>query len=201
MRAPSPTFCDQLAHVRRQVANEPDTPRRNFEISIIDRWSKHLSANEAWNTIDQAATSDGNHSLEPVEFVAWVLQKGWEHHRLANDVIPKSKALEERVISEAERNWRAARQRDFDLGFVAGIQNKLARDYRTKRLRVLGRQPNDRKIFIQACRKLFITNFAKPLDQVTELLVFVVFGTEAKANEVRDALKPSTRAGRRPRKK
>jgi hypothetical protein len=201
MRAPSATFRDQLAHVRRQVANEPDTQRRNFELTIIDRWSKHPAANEAWVAINRAATSDGRPPLEPVDFVAWVLQKGWEHYRLTTDVVPKSKAREEHVISQAEKNWRIAREGDADLGVVAGIQNKLARVHGATRLRVLGRQPNPRKLFIQSCRELFIANCDQPLDQITELFLFVVSGIEAKANEVRDAVKLSTRAGRHSGKK
>ncbi|MDH2400792.1 hypothetical protein QCM77_12685 [Bradyrhizobium sp. SSUT18] len=196
MRAPTPSFRDQLSHVRRQVASEEQTEKRVFELAVIDRWSEHAAANEAWEAIDRAATSDGSPYLEPVDLIAWVLEKGWEHHRLVTEIVPQSKALEDRAVSQAEKNWRTARNGDPNFGILAGIQNKLARNQAAMRLRVLGRQPNPRKLFILACRELFIANCGQPLDQVTEILLFAVSGAEPKTNEVRDALKASTRAGR-----
>jgi hypothetical protein len=68
-------------------------------------------------------------------------------------------------------------------------------------MRVLGRQPNARKYLIQQCRQLFLQNCKQPLDLVTEMLVYAVTGIETGPNEVRDALKPTTRTGRDTRRK
>jgi hypothetical protein len=173
---------------------EPDSATRQLELTVLDRWKTHDDVNRAWERIRQAATKGGKQPLSAEDFIAWVLEQAKINRRIVDDVIPESPDLERKMIANAEREWRKTRT---GLGATAaGIKRDRAHQLRLDRTRILGRQPNPRKRFIRLCYELFTANCGQPLDQVTELLLLVVFGTPAGDNEVRDALKASTRDGR-----
>jgi hypothetical protein len=188
------SFQGVLTDCRKRILAEPDGEWKTFELTVIDRWQRHAFANDAWETIDTAARRDSNKALWPGDLVEWVLDQARLFQRITDEIIPKSEVIEKKVIAAAEREWRATRA---SLGATsAGMKRDLAHEHRGNRIRVLGRQPNPRKRFILLCRDLFLMNCDQPLDSVTEMLVFVVFGSEPGNNEVRDALKPTTRRGR-----
>lgn len=193
------TFKHVIDHCRAQVLAEPESKIQQFELTVLDRWKNHIDVNDAWERIRKAATKDGKQPLSAEDFVAWVLEEAKAYDRIVKDVIPQSPALERRVIAKAEREWRASRNATGATS--AGFKRDLAIEHRSARLRILGRQQNARKHFIRKCHELFVANCSQPLDQVTEVLVFVVFGNAAGDNEVRDALKASTRSGRTPKSK
>ena len=185
-----------LTELRKQVLAEPDHEWKTFDLAVIDRWQEHGFADAAWQAIEKASLRASNKSLEPGGLVEWIIDQARLHKRLVDEVIPRSEELEKRAIAAAEKQWRATRGSAG--GICAGAKRDLALHHRQNRIAVLGRQPNPRKKFILLCRELFLANCGQPLDDVTEMLVFVVFGTAAGDNEVRDALKPSTRHGRTP---
>jgi hypothetical protein len=176
---------------------EPDHEWKTFDLGIIGRWQDHAFADGAWEMIEKAATRDGRKPLWPGDLVEWIIEQARIQKRLVEEVVPKSSEIERKVISAAEKDWRTSR--DGIGGAWAGTRRDFAQQHRANRIRILGRQPNPRKRFIRLCRELFIANCGQPLDEVIEMLVYVVSGHETKDNEVRDALKASTRAGRTPK--
>jgi hypothetical protein len=194
------TFKHVIDHCRAQVLAEPDSKIRQLELTVLDRWKKHGDINGAWERIEKAAIKDGKKSLPAEDFIAWVLDQARVYNSIVvEEVIPQSPALERRAIAWAEREWRKTRNA---VGAEsAGRIRDLALRHRANRVRILGRQPNPRKVFINLCRDLFLENCGQSLDAVIETLVYVVFGREPKNNEVRDALKPTTRKGRHSRQK
>ena len=196
MMMPGGSFKSHLDHCRKTVLEEPDSSWKSFDLAVLDRWRDDSRANTAWKTIQKAALRGDDKPLWPGDLVEWVIDQARQQKRLTEDVIPQSADLEKRVLSEAEKNWRASRTGDGELAFLAGLQSRAAHGHRADRQRVLGRQPNPRKLFIKGCRDLLIANCGQPLDEVIELLVFVATGVEARDNEVRDALKATTRSGR-----
>lgn len=195
------SFKSHLDHCRKLVQQEPSNAWTAFDLAVLDRWQDHDNANAAWEAIQKAAVRGGNKPLWPGDLVEWVIERAHEQKRIVGDIVPESTALENRVLSEAEKNWRRSRKGDGDLALLAGLQSRAALEHRANRQRVLGRQPNPRKLLIRACRDLLIMNCGQPLDEVIEMLVFVATGVEPKDNEVRDALKATTRRGRTPEAK
>jgi hypothetical protein len=189
-------FLDQC---KDRVEAEPDHDWKAHDLTVLNRWREHAFANGAWDLIHKAATQSGGGGLWPGDFVEFVLTQARVQKRLVEEVVPQSAHFERKRIAEAEKEWRASRN---GIGATAaGIKRDAAIQHRFDRIRVLGRQSNPRKRLILLCRELFIANCGQPLDEVTEMLVFVIFGSEAGGNEVRDALKASTRSGRTPKTK
>jgi hypothetical protein len=190
------SFKSRLDDFKKIVAAENDDGWKAFDLAVLDRWQEHAFVNDGWTAIQKAATRDGERPLWPGDLVEWVIDRAREQKRLVEDVVPKSAALERKVILESEKNWREARKGNGDLALLAGVRSRAAQQHKVERLRVLGRQPNPRKMFILSCRQFLLINCGQPLDAVVEMLLFVVSGIGAKDNEVRDALKASTREGR-----
>ncbi|MGY8660939.1 hypothetical protein Q3C01_01055 [Bradyrhizobium sp. UFLA05-109] len=194
-----PSFTMVLANCRQQVSAEAQHEWKSFDLAVVDRWREHAFVDGAWQAIERASSRVSDKALEPTGLIEWVLEQARLQKRLVDEVIPLSGPLEKRAIAAAEKEWRATRGKRG--GISAGAKRDLALHHRENRIRLLGRQPNPRKRFILLCREMFIANCGQPLDDVTEMLVFVVFGVAAGSNEVRDALKPSTRLGRTPKPK
>jgi hypothetical protein len=181
------------------VADLPDDGWRDFTLEVLDRWRDEPDVDKAWEEIQKTASSSGCEPPPPFPFIEWVIGEAKIYKRVTCEIIPKSENLENRAIAAAERDWRSRRQPgNADLALTAAAKDKMARDYREKRIRLLGRQPKGvpQKRFIKLCREMFVNNCGQPLEKVIELLTTVVVGHELKPNAVRDALKPTTREGR-----
>jgi hypothetical protein len=191
------SFKSVLADCRRIVEGEKDDRWRDFTLEVLDRWIDEPDADKAWNTILKSAKTGGRLPLSPFPLIEWVIDQAIEQKRLRDEIIPRSKQLEERAISLGQRSWRAGlREENAELIDAAHKKATFALQYRQRRVRVLGRQPNPHKIFIKSCREMFIANCGQPLEPVVELLTSVVMGRPLKPNAVRDALKLTTRKGR-----
>ncbi|MEO6842212.1 MAG: hypothetical protein ABI192_15790 [Bradyrhizobium sp.] len=186
-------FKAKLAECRSFAASEPDDGWRDLVLAVLDRWQAEPDVDKAWDTILRAATSGGREALSPIPLIEWAIDQAILYKRLCNEVVPKSDNLEKRAISAAEKEWKHGTNLEW-----AAATKKSAQQHRSDRIRILGRQPRlaPQKRLINLCREMLVEKCGQPLDQVNELLTSVIVGQEIKPNAIRDALKPSTRAGR-----
>jgi hypothetical protein len=120
------TFKAQLAECRKIVAEEPDDGWRDFTLQLLDRWRRDARANTTWETIEKTSMRGEQKPLWPGDLVEWVIDRAREQKRLVEEVVPQSAHREKRVLSEAEKNWRASRKGDGDLALLAGLQSRAA---------------------------------------------------------------------------
>jgi hypothetical protein len=202
-------FGTALAGCRKIVESEADDGWKAFTLATIDNWID-LRFETEWEAIEKAATSGGRKPLSPYPLIEWVIDEAIKQKKVRDRFVSKttrrgkkfvkiveSKLLEDQALSSAEKDWRAARDpKRWDLNESAVAKRHFAQKLRTDRQRILGRKPNPERLFIAACRQMFIDTCGQPLDDVTKVLTNVVTGKEVKVKEFRSALKPTTKAAR-----
>jgi hypothetical protein len=199
-------FGTALADCRKIVEAETDDGWKAFTLATIDLWIDRRFETE-WELIDKAATAGGQKPVSPHVLIEWVLNQAVIQKKARDRFVPKeterrkktvivvdSKNLEDQALVSAEKDWRAARDpKRSDLNKSAITKRQLAHKLRADRQRILGRKPNPERLFITACRQMFLDTCGQPLDKVTESLAYVVTGKE---QDIRSALKPTTKAAR-----
>jgi hypothetical protein len=187
-------FQTELAAYRKALLTEdaPNGPERQLLTDILDRWRDHADAEPAWDKIVQACREANSEPPPPAFFVAAILQtrrQSWQvQQRLsqADDLVSAGR-------EQAEQDWKADRITE------AYVKKTAVKRYVEKADAMLGRQKAGapRKLFIRWLNEMMVQNCGKPLHSVVATIVEITYGGDADVDTVRDALKPTTRGGRR----
>src|SRR5262249_38397883 len=104
MRAPAASFKSELSAARRQpVSAIADGPDLRHALEVIDRWDKHPSAEDIWNTLQQKLPAGVLPSA--TYFIGLVLERSAIAKHL-DGVIKEAPALMARARQQGERRWR-----------------------------------------------------------------------------------------------
>jgi hypothetical protein len=181
-------FDRALAAYRERISDLP------LALRVLDRWRDNPDAQKSWDAIEQAAVDSGIEPPLAEVFIPWLIDQSLLFGRLTNEVIPRAPGM----IQKAERS--AVKQLKVNPAYAA-FQQSAANKVRDDMARVLGRQPNPKKRFIQMCREMFVSQCGKPLDGVVATLTTVVFGENTTIDAVRGTQRASRRLDRDTRKR
>jgi hypothetical protein len=205
---PELTFKTQLAERRKIVAEEPDDDWHAFTLKILDHWRDHALVEDSWIAIEKAILDRASReepykvtaaevaSTFPSLLIDWVLAHAIAYKRMVDELIPGAEKRENLALTAAEKVRRdAKRTKNPDLLRIAADRTAQAWEHRQKRMRILGRtgKPNPKRSLVVECRQMFLDTCGEPMDDVVGMLASVVTG---RAVDIRDALKPTTRATR-----
>jgi hypothetical protein len=196
------SFKALLADSIKIVAESP--PRDDwhaFTLEVLNRWHDEPDVDKAWEKIQTAATSDSKTPLSPLPLIDWVVQQAIAYKIIVDDVIPGSEKRENLVIAGAERvRLDAKKTKNPQLLRIAADRTARAWEHRAERKRILGRtrKPNPKRSFALECRQMLLDTCGQPLDEVAGMLASVISG---RVVDMRDTLKPTTKAARDIRKK
>jgi hypothetical protein len=141
-----------------------------------------------WLSIEEASAANGTEPLPAAAFIAWIVHLRIQAERLTA-VIEEWPDLQQKLLSQAERDWRADRIIDASFKKAAAIGFGADKD------RILGRKQTaaPQKRFKTMCSEAFNINCGKPLDSVVASLTEIAFDTEVTIDSVRGVRKPTRR--------
>ena len=201
------SFKTKLAECRKIIVTEPADGSQAFILKILDRWDERGFEAE-WAAIQKAIVARASPQdramiaagervpTSPYQLIEWVTGQAIAYERTVREFVPESKNREALVIAAAEQLRREAKKTSNpNLLRIAADRTAQAWEHRAKRTRILGRTgaPNPKRVFAVECRRMLRDTCGQPLDDVVATLTYVVTGKNV---EMRDVLKPTTKAGR-----
>jgi hypothetical protein len=195
MRAPSPSFKNELtSYRRRSVPKIANDEQRQLAVRIIDDWKDHAAVETIWNTIKQKLPAKDLPTAE--EFIYLVLERrlSWEEFN-KKKVIQQGPEVEANVRRTANLHWKKG---DYD-----NAKDKMvyADKFHARRDQLLGRKKTTapQKLFMKGWSDKFRELCGDPLDEVVRVLTEIAFDKAVPMSAVRDTGKPTTRKARQPK--
>jgi hypothetical protein len=179
MRAPAPSFKNELAVYRQRLVKERASyPLIAGALQVLDRWRDHADVETIWNTLKEKLPADAMPTA--VQFIDLILQR-WEIATELDERIRKIPDIEDKTRYRIKHH---SQKRKY--GQIAR-ETALLDDILGKRARLLGRQGNGRRLFMEGWSAKFQELCGKPLDEIVAPLTEITFDGDVTADMVRRA--------------